>query len=255
VNTAETLELSCSQAWPPLVTETLGQWRLRWADGFTGRANSVLAVGHPGVSLPEALRRACDFAHSRGIQPLLHAVLGSATENELPAAGWTPHVDHPSGHEVGVLVGPLEHAVGTGVPRAEILAEPMSGWWELTASGPEPSAVERHVLGGAGAVPVGYGIVRVDDTIAGAVRGAVVDDVLLVARLAVRPEFRGRGLATSLMAAIGTWGREHGAARCALQVSERNRAALALYERLGCVEHHRYRYWVPAAGTCEDRMP
>jgi N-acetylglutamate synthase len=31
-----------------------------------------------------------------------------------------------------------------------------------------------------------------------------------------------------------------------LQVAEHNTPAIRLYENLGCVEHHRYRYWIPS---------
>jgi ribosomal protein S18 acetylase RimI-like enzyme len=48
---------------------------------------------------------------------------------------------------------------------------------------------------------------------------------------------------------VGTaaaWGREHGARWAVLQVAVHNTGALACYERLGFVEHHRYRYVVPS---------
>ncbi|MER6796891.1 GNAT family N-acetyltransferase, partial [Amycolatopsis mediterranei] len=70
--------------------------------------------------------------------------------------------------------------------------------------------------------------------------------------LAVSPAFRRRGLASALMGAVQTWGAEHGAHRTVLQVAEGNSGALALYAGLGYAPHHRYRYWVPAPGSCED---
>ena len=39
--------------WPPLERASLGGWMLRAAGGFTGRANSVLPLGDPGLPLPE----------------------------------------------------------------------------------------------------------------------------------------------------------------------------------------------------------
>jgi GNAT superfamily N-acetyltransferase len=44
------------------------------------------------------------------------------------------------------------------------------------------------------------------------------------------------------MSALAEWARPLGATRCALQVVASNAAALALYERLGLIEHHRYHY-------------
>ncbi|EWM67643.1 hypothetical protein MCBG_04776, partial [Micromonospora sp. M42] len=49
------LELAADEAWPAPVRGRLGDWRLRWADGWTGRANSALPVGDPDRPLPAAL--------------------------------------------------------------------------------------------------------------------------------------------------------------------------------------------------------
>ncbi|HVV13222.1 GNAT family N-acetyltransferase [Amycolatopsis sp.] len=236
----ETLELLCADAWQPVTGYKLGDWRLRAADGFTGRANSALAVGDPGVPVGEALDRVCEFAHSHAIPPVLQAVVDSATERAVAASGWVPNTRHAAGHLVSVLVGPL----GEGSERAEILPGPTASWWELAAGSTEPSPAQRHVLTTG---EIGYGVAEIT---AGAVRAAVVGDVLHIARLAVRPEHRRRGLASALMAACGPWAAERGAARCALQVAVGNEAALKLYAALGFREHHQYRYWVPA---CEDR--
>lgn len=234
MNAPETLEIVCSRAWPPLVEEPLGSWRLRWADGFTGRANSALAVGDPGVAVPKALLAVCDFGHDRGIRPMVQVVRDSPNERAIAAAGWLEARDHPASHEVAVLTGSLP-----GGGDAEVLDEPTSGWWDITC--PDPSEAERHVLTTG---KVGYGVAVRDGVTAGAVRGAVVDGWLHVARLAVRPEFRRRGIASELMGALGAWGTAQGAGRWVLQVAEDNAGALAFYAGLGCTPHHRYRYWV-----------
>jgi GNAT superfamily N-acetyltransferase len=247
VNAPETLEIACSRAWPPLVDEPLGDWRLRWADGFTGRANSVLAVGGPGRPVPEALRAVCDFAHDRGIDPMVQVVRDSPNEQAIAAAGWVPATGHGAGHEVAVLTGALTG--GPAGPGAAVLDEPTPGWWELVLGPGEDSPAARQVLTGG---KVGYGVVADGDVTAAAVRGALVDGWLHVGRLAVRPEFRRRGLASVLMGALHAWGAEQGADRAVLQVAEGNSGALALYAGLGYALHHRYRYWVPAPGSCED---
>jgi N-acetylglutamate synthase len=53
---------------------------------------------------------------------------------------------------------------------------------------------------------------------------------------------RRRGMGTAVMAALGSWARERGGHSCLLQVASSNDGALALYERLGFTEHHRYHY-------------
>lgn len=233
------LENLCADAWPAVAEEPLGQWRLRAAGGFTGRANSVLTTGDPGLPVRSALGRAIGFARTHNIKPAAHVTMGSAIERDLAGAGWVVDVDHPGGAESLVLTGCLQN-LHRPESRAMVLTEPTPRWWELTTGSPEPTPAQRRVL--AGGDKVGFGLIGD----AGAVRGAVVGDLLHIARLAVSPENRRAGLATELLAALAEWASEQGATRCVLQVAEHNTAALRLYYGLGCVEHHRYRYWTPA---------
>ncbi len=235
------LEQRCADAWPALVERPLGQWRLRAADGFTGRANSALTTGDPGIPVPDALVAVIDFATSHGIEPAAQVVVGGPTETEVAAAGWRVDVDHPGGAESLVMTG---GPAGFATPKdADVVISdtPFPGWWELAAQ-PDPTPAQRHVLASGGRV--GFGAVVRDGRVLAAVRGAVVGDLLHVARLAVRPGARRLGLARRLMGGLAAWGLDRGATTCALQVAEHNKPAITLYESLGCVEHHRYRYWV-----------
>lgn len=211
---------------------------MRAAEGFTGRANSTLTCGDPGVPIPDALRAVQVFAREHGIKPTAHVVNGSPPESAVEAAGWRVDLDHPGGAESLVMTGPLEK-FAEGVAESRDLP----GWWELTA-GSEVTAAQRHVLGSGGNVC--FASLGSEGTVIAAVRGAVVEDVLHVARLAVRPSHRRQGLARRLMGELAGWGLDRGATTCVLQVAEHNEAAIRLYEELGCSEHHRYRYWIPA---------
>ncbi|MFS8101377.1 GNAT family N-acetyltransferase [Lentzea alba] len=211
---------------------------MRAADGFTGRANSTLTCGDPGVPVPEALAVTERFAREHGIKPTAHVVMGSQFEQAIADAGWQVDLDHPGGAESLVMTGPLEK-FADGVAENRDLP----GWWEL-AAGSEVRAVHRHVLGTGN---VCRASLDENGTVIAAVRGCVVEDLLHVARLAVRPSHRRQGLATRLMGQLAGWGLEQGATTCVLQVASHNEAAIRLYEELGCTEHHRYRYWVPPA--------
>ena len=58
---ADELEWAALPGWVAL-SEPLGEWTLRAGGGFTGRANSALAVGDPGVPLAEAADRVIAYA-------------------------------------------------------------------------------------------------------------------------------------------------------------------------------------------------
>lgn len=243
------LERRCADAWPALVDRPLGQWRLRAAGGFTGRANSALTTGDPGLPTADALAEVISFATANGIRPAAHVVVGTPVENGVAEAGWRVDLEHPGGVESLVMTGPVKGLAtapnGYATPKsADVTVSdvPPPGWWELAAQA-DPTPAQRHVL--TSGRTVGFGTVTLDGEVLAAVRGAVVGDLLHVARLAVRPGARRLGLARVLMAELADWGRDRGATTCALQVAEHNKPAITLYESLGCVEHHRYRYWVP----------
>ncbi|MFC0547398.1 GNAT family N-acetyltransferase [Kutzneria chonburiensis] len=232
------LEIRCADAWPALVDERLGQWRLRAADGFTGRANSALTTGDPGRPIPEALATIVAFAARHAITPAAHVTVGSPTERDIRAAGWQLAEDHPGGAESAVMVGPLpDVALPDGEAPGEILDKPSPQWWELAVG--EPTPAQRHVLGTGPLLGFGY----VEG--AAVVRGCIVDSTLHISRLAVRPELRRQGTARRLLAALGAWARDRGARNAVLQVAVHNEAAIRLYEDLGFAEHHRYRYLRP----------
>ncbi|MBB5891679.1 GNAT family N-acetyltransferase [Kutzneria kofuensis] len=227
------LELLCADAWPALVDEGLGQWRLRAAGGFTGRANSALTTGDPGVPIPEALATTSAFAARHGIEPAAHVTQGTETERRIREAGWQPAADHPGGVESMVMTGPLPD----GDPLGEVLDKPTRQWWDLAVG--EPTAAQRHVLG-TGPL-LGFGYVEA----AAVVRGCIVDSTLHISRLSVRPALRRQGTARRLLATLGAWARDCGAQDAVLQVATHNTAAIRLYEGLGFTEHHRYGYWRP----------
>jgi ribosomal protein S18 acetylase RimI-like enzyme len=62
--------------------------------------------------------------------------------------------------------------------------------------------------------------------------------------LAVRPEYRRRGLAARAVRAAADWARQHGAEWLFCQVAVTNTASLALNTALGLREAYRYTYWV-----------
>ena len=81
----------------------------------------------------------------------------------------------------------------------------------------------------------------------GRLRATLVEDHLHLSVLDVVAAERRRGLATVLVGAAADWGHAHAARWAVLQVALHNAGARALYDRLGFVEHHRYRYLVPKA--------
>jgi len=80
----EDLERAAALHWQAPETEPLGEWRLRAAAGFTGRANSALPVGDPGLPLAEAVTTVEEWYRRRDLRPMIVLPEGAAPE---PLAG------------------------------------------------------------------------------------------------------------------------------------------------------------------------
>ena len=85
------LESVAARGWRALETESLGDWLLRASGGFTGRANSVLPLGDPGLALGAAVDAAAGLVRgARAGPPRFLSPLPDAqpVDDELARRGW-----------------------------------------------------------------------------------------------------------------------------------------------------------------------
>ncbi len=236
----------CADAWPAEHERALGGWRLRAAGGYTGRANCALAIGDPGMPVAAALEVARGFAAEHGVPPRVQAPIGSPWDRAVSREGWVLDAGHRAGAEVSVMVAALDSGpLGPPDDRVELPERPAEQWWRL-GGGADPTAAQRRVLDPGGVPRTAFALLRDPDGAAvGRLRATLVADHLHLSWLDVLPEVRRRGLAGALLRSAAAWGLRHGARWGVLQVALHNGPARALYDRVGFVEHHRYRYLVP----------
>jgi GNAT superfamily N-acetyltransferase len=236
------LERIASLGWQGLETERLGGWLLRAAGGWTGRSNSVLPLGDPGLPLDDALARVTGWYAARGLAPTIQLPL-PATEPlrvALAERGWS--------EQWGALVltaGLAELRLPRpDLPPVEVLPEPDLEW--LAAyhyrGGPLPEVA--HAVLRAARRP-GFASVREAGKTVAICRLAVDEGWVGITAVEVDPAHRRRGLATHLLAGSLDWAAELGARNAYLQVEESNTGAIAMYEKHGFRLHHRYRYYRP----------
>ncbi|HMR48606.1 MAG TPA: GNAT family N-acetyltransferase [Arachnia sp.] len=212
-------------AWPGLRRARLGGWVVRVGRGATRRANSVLAVGDPGLPFRQAVAAAEDWA---GVPLPLQAVLGSAVAEEARALGWT--VSSPT----LVLVASAPSG-GHGPQEDLVVADaPDEAWLRVFHGGEADEARVSELL----AAPARY--LRVGDAAVG--RVAVVRSWGVLSCVEVAPGMREQGLGRTMTRALAAEALRLGARYLALQVEEDNAAALGLYAAEGYTEHHRYGY-------------
>jgi GNAT superfamily N-acetyltransferase len=236
------LELAADEAWPAPVRARLGDWLLRSADNWTGRANSALAVGDPDRALDEAIDAVEEWYIAHGQRPLINAPmpLAAPVNAALDQRGWAAR---PLTLVQTAPVAPLLTLAGSAdLPPAELADAPSDEWYAMVAAhkGTLPEAAVRVLTGVREQV-----FVSVKDAGGGLLavaRGAVTgpDRWLGISLVQTAPHARRRGLGRQVVRALAQWGAQRGSGRAYLQVEERNAAAVALYGRLGFVTHHTY---------------
>ncbi len=245
------LERIAAQAWLGLENGAVGEWLLRAAGGFTGRANSALPVGDPGLPLGAAVDAVAAWYTDRGLPPRFQVPLPYADEvdAELDARGWS------GGDGALVLVadlGPvLARPVSAVAAGTTVRVDPLpDGAW-LAAYHYRGGALPPH----AKAVvergrQLGFGSVRsTDGSVLAIARGSLDEGWLGVTAVEVDPGARRQGLAGVALRALARWAVDRGGECCYLQVSPANAPALALYRSAGFVDHHWYQYRSPPSAT------
>jgi ribosomal protein S18 acetylase RimI-like enzyme len=217
--------------WPAPETAEIGGWLLRYAEGFSRRANSVLALTAPEGGTDAAISAVEAWYGARGARPLV-VLAGPVTkrlDEELATRGWEAEA------ETVVMTKPLRETAYDG--EAVVVDAPSEALLEQLGSGtPEIAAA---VFGsGEGR---GYAEIRRGGALAARGRGAIAGDLAAITSIGTLPAFRRQGLGTEVLHALEAWGYAAGARRAALQVESDNGPAIAMYGRLGYAE--RYRYW------------
>lgn len=237
------LEHAADLAWPAPTRARLGDWLLRSADGWTGRANSALPVGDPDRPLSVAIDAVQRWYADLGRPALINTPLPLAApvSAELDARGWR------AGPPVLVQTAPLAALPPAlpdvaGAPPVELTTTPSADWLAIAADrkGDLPAAA-RHVLT---AVPqIRFAQVRVAGRLVAIGRGTVTGagHWLGLSLIEVAPEARRQGLARQVVRALTEWGTAVGATTAFLQVERGNTEAVPLYRALGFTTHHTYR--------------
>ncbi len=240
--TVSEVERIAALGWRGLETEALGEWLLRASGGFTGRANSALAIGDPGLPISSAVDAVESWYAARGLParfqlPVRDAASGLA--DLLDAAGWHRS---PTVHVMTAEIGHVLRAA-TGSTDLELRVEdrPDRSWLACYRQdgGALPPAALEVLTNHPHACFASY---RADGKAVAIARAAVDDRWAGLFAVEVAPDLRRLGLGSQVSAAALRWAGQQGARRSYLQVTAANGPAITLYERLGFVRHHDYVY-------------
>jgi N-acetylglutamate synthase len=229
------LEAIAYEFWRPPEVEELDGWRLRFAHGVTGRANSVWPNGDGVLPLDEKIDRAETWYRERGLAVLFQlteAARPAGLEQALAARGYEQR-----GVPVSVEIARLDEVIARTSGDAEVSEDFDDVWLELWAGSrgfANRAAARALLLEGDAA------FARIGDAAIG--RGVAARGWLGITSMVTRLEARRQGHARAIVHALARWARERGCADAMLQVESTNEPARALYAAAGFVPHHEYRY-------------
>jgi N-acetylglutamate synthase len=250
------LERVAAGHWRGTEEEWLGGWLLRAAQGFTGRANSVLPLGDPGLPLDSALDSVVRWYRDRGLPPMIvvPSLLdadspGRELDQSLSERSWTTR-SGPAFVMVADLsdgTSPIHDLAAGHLPPGVTFAvdtEPQQAWlamYHYRGQDRQPP-VMREVLTSAPAQA--FASIRAGGEVLAIARLSVADGWAGITAVEVQPTRRRAGLGTALTGAVCAEVARRGISRVFLQVETSNTAAIALYERIGFRYSHRYHYRV-----------
>jgi GNAT superfamily N-acetyltransferase len=231
------LFLTAALGRPAAETAYVGHWLLRASSGWTGRGNSLLPAGDPGMPVADALQQAVAFYTERSLPPQAQVRLGSPQDQEIRACGWVDA--RPEQSDVLVMHTTLDHVNAEPGYDVQLADRPNDAWYAAAFDGPVPAVAPRVLEGAAKAV---FASVSLDGQVVAVGRGSMTGHWLGVDTIRVCSGYRRRGLGTAIVQGLARWAGPHGGRRTYLEVLLENAAAMATYTRLGYREAYRYRY-------------
>ena len=247
MQTITDLERVAAAHWRGTEEAWLGDWLLRAAGGFTGRANSVLPLGDPGLPLDDALAVVTGWYQQRGLPPMIAVPLPlddderHELDERLARRSWTvrPGPAFFMTADLPLAIRASELAAGRAVL---VSPEPDDAWaarYHYRGQDHLPP-VARQVLTSAG--EQSFVSIRDGGEVLAIARLSIADGWAGLTAVEVHPGQRRQGLGVMITAAACRVAEQRGVERVFLQVEVDNAPAQALYQRLGFRYSHRYRY-------------
>jgi N-acetylglutamate synthase len=240
---ARRIERGHAETWPAIETWDYDGWQLRFARGYTRRANSITPL-------------------ERGTRPLETKI--AACEAAYEARHIAPVFRLPSTADIGEIDGTLERrgcakadktsirVMGLGdplPPRGDEInvARRLTGEWLNHQAAWNGLDADRRAafaaIAGGIRRPVAFALLWSGSTAVAAGLAVRQDELLCLHSIITAPEQRGRGFGGAVTRGLLRWGQTHGSTLAWLQVVKRNASALGLYKALGFSrEIYRYHY-------------
>lgn len=231
-------------AWPAAQTLLYDGWVLRFASGYTRRANSIYPLYPSSLELDEKIR-ACEMLYHQQHLPVIFKMTAESQpgglDDHLAGLGYQPEA------RTSVQLLDLRGWEEPDTPSAHCSGEETAEWQAAFArlSGMKESnqAAHRQILRAILPQTCFASITSGDQTAAcglGVLEAGYLGLYDIVTGAACRRQGYGERVVRDLLA----WGKRQGARTAYLQVMRDNSPALRLYEKVGFQEEYQYWYRV-----------
>ena len=252
--TIRLLEELSLNAWPALQTLCLDGWLLRFAGGYTRRANSVqplysaLEAGNLIARIEHCENLYASVRRQNVVFKMTDAALPDDLDTVLAQRGYNRDADTSvQTLDLQAFSPPilLEGQVAIELQASE---EWLAAYIKMANVAVPHRPVLRQMLSNIVVPTTAFSSLRRNSEIAAVGMAVAEGGYVGLFDIITAPQWRGQGLGTQLVASLLTWGRDTGATCAYLQVMRNNPAALHLYAKLGFAEAYGYWYRVkPAA--------
>lgn len=237
------LEQASRAAWRALEEEQIANWILRFAKGYTKRANSVNIFDDSSANIEQTID-ACEQAYAaRGLPPIFRIT---------PLA--PPELDHALARRHYQQIEPsrvlmLDLGNWTPQPTTNARFYDLDAWirayCQLTQSSIEKHQTHQEILRANPAPKFLAAIEHAGQPVACGL-GVLTDNYFGIFDVVTDARQRNQGHGRALMMSLLNWARDQGATRAYLQVTSANAPARHLYAKIGFADAYEYWYRILA---------
>lgn len=239
------IEKVLADSWPAERVEPLGGWTMRFNEGYSRRANSVITDTDPGMDVDEAIERVEARYRSYRLPPafaISPITQPADLDQRLAAKGY-----RAEGHSIVMMSPGASMLVHTPWVNISISAHASELWSRRAFEGMDTNGRAAR-LGIVRRIepPAAYATAEMYGEIAatGVAVGRQVGHTRVVAlhSLSTSKRLRGKGAGKAVLAALGRWALSFEKSMLILQVERGNTAAMSLYMRFGFRPLYKYHY-------------
>lgn len=236
---ARACETRIVNAWPSPTTLVLDDWVVRFANGYSGRANSASAL-RPGAEFDdETLRLVESLYREAGLPPRIRftPLVSSACRDKLAARGYRVET---ASHG---MIAALDRASHPQDPELRCESRAGDAWIDGVSAHQTGSKRNRDHLAAIVCgvrLSAAFAVLHHEGEPAAWAMSVAERGMAEIGAVIVAPEARGRGLGRRIVAGLMGWAAAQGCAQAYLQVDQSNGLAHDMYVRMGFSQVYSY---------------